>query len=316
VSPTPSSAAPSLHELMDRLDRQTAQIERLQGEVERLRSAAPTPSRRVEPSAPDADVSVVTRRGLLGKAGAAAGAATVAAAVVPSPADATVGFMRFGADNEAGLDATSLASNHPSTTLEVQNNSGSATSLRVFGLGAGSAIEGQIGGPGDRGNGVRGVTDGEGCGVLGVVESSFDLPPVGGTGVRGTTNGAGSGVVGEVTAAASHGFGVKGTTVGPAAAVYGKSSHAAGTAAVMGDSVAATKAVWGRNGGTNPAGVGVFGESQAGRGASFGGKLAQLRLRPSTATTHPTGGSPGDFFVDSTARLWFCKGGGVWKQLA
>jgi hypothetical protein len=98
--------------------------------------------------------------------------------------------------------------------------------------------------------------------------------------------------------------------------VVGQSTNPAGSAGVFGDSVGTTKAVWGRHNGTNAGGIAVFGESAAGRGASFGGKLAQLRLRPSTAATHPASGQVGDFFVDNAKRLWFCKGGTVWKQLA
>ena len=64
------------------------------------------------------------------------------------------------------------------------------------------------------------------------------------------------------------------------------------------------------------ASTGVVGASESGRGGSFSGKLAQLRLAPSSATSHPHSGQKGDFFVDSKTRLWFCKGGTTWKQLA
>jgi hypothetical protein len=62
--------------------------------------------------------------------------------------------------------------------------------------------------------------------------------------------------------------------------------------------------------------VGVRGSSPTGRGGRFTGKKAQIRLDPSTATTHPPRGAKGDLFVDSSGRLWFCKGGTTWKQLA
>ena len=62
--------------------------------------------------------------------------------------------------------------------------------------------------------------------------------------------------------------------------------------------------------------VGVRGESIGGRGGLFIGGPAQLRLVPSTATTHPNSGKPGDFFVDKHHRLWFCKGGTTWKEVA
>lgn len=62
--------------------------------------------------------------------------------------------------------------------------------------------------------------------------------------------------------------------------------------------------------------VGVRGSSGTGRGGLFRGKQAQLRLAPSTANTHPASGAAGDLFVDKSHRLWFCKGGTSWKQLA
>jgi hypothetical protein len=48
----------------------------------------------------------------------------------------------------------------------------------------------------------------------------------------------------------------------------------------------------------------------------FKGGKAQLRLVPSTATTHPASGTLGDLFLDKNTRLWFCKGGSTWKQIA
>ena len=65
-----------------------------------------------------------------------------------------------------------------------------------------------------------------------------------------------------------------------------------------------------------PSAVGVNGQSTTGRGAVFTGKLAQLRLSPASTASHPSSGSRGDFFVDKSGRLWFCKGGTQWKQLA
>jgi hypothetical protein len=62
--------------------------------------------------------------------------------------------------------------------------------------------------------------------------------------------------------------------------------------------------------------IGVSGQSTTGRGGVFKGKVAHLRLPPSNAATHPNAGQPGDLFVDSSYRLWFCKGGASWKQSA
>jgi hypothetical protein len=62
--------------------------------------------------------------------------------------------------------------------------------------------------------------------------------------------------------------------------------------------------------------VGVYGESDTGRGAYFYGPVAQVRLSPANQKHHPASGARGDLFVDSTGRLWFCKGGTTWHQLA
>jgi hypothetical protein len=63
-------------------------------------------------------------------------------------------------------------------------------------------------------------------------------------------------------------------------------------------------------------GPALYGGSINGRGGEFTGKPAQIKLNPSEAITHPATGQKGDFFVDHSGRLWFCKGGTNWKQLA
>ncbi len=62
--------------------------------------------------------------------------------------------------------------------------------------------------------------------------------------------------------------------------------------------------------------IGVRGTSPLGRGGVFRGGAAQVRLQPSTSTSHPASGQKGDLYVDSNARLWFCKGGTTWVRLA
>ena len=68
--------------------------------------------------------------------------------------------------------------------------------------------------------------------------------------------------------------------------------------------------------GYSTSGYGLRAESKNGRGAVLIGKKAQLRLSPSSATTHPTTGAKGDLFVDSAGRLWFCKGTTTWVRIA
>jgi len=62
--------------------------------------------------------------------------------------------------------------------------------------------------------------------------------------------------------------------------------------------------------------TGVYGAATNGRGGVFKGDKAQIRLVPSDDQTHPSSGVVGDLFLDANDRLWFCKGGTSWKQLA
>jgi hypothetical protein len=39
-------------------------------------------------------------------------------------------------------------------------------------------------------------------------------------------------------------------------------------------------------------------------------------LIPTTTATHPASGLAGDLYVDNAKRLWFCKGGNTWVQVA
>jgi hypothetical protein len=62
-------------------------------------------------------------------------------------------------------------------------------------------------------------------------------------------------------------------------------------------------------------GHGVEGISTTGRGVVASGNSAQLKLVPSTAKSHPVSGQAGDLFLDSSHRLWLCKGQKNWKLL-
>jgi hypothetical protein len=93
----------------------------------------------------------------------------------------------------------------------------------------------------------------------------------------------------------------------------------------------ANGAITGVNDGT---GTGVWGEARAagvglvgyggvkGRGAQLTSSVAPLRMVPAVASSHPSTGKAGDFFVDSSARLWYCQKASsgslaaTWKQLA
>jgi hypothetical protein len=116
-----------------------------------------------------------------------------------------------------------------------------------------------------------------------------------GAGTGGVNTGSGPGVYGQ----AATGAGVYGTShAGPGVFGYVSSSR---------------EAFYAVNSGAGPAISAVSGH---GRGGVFGGtSVAQIQLTPG-GSTHPASGSAGDFYVDHSARLWFCKGGKTWKQLA
>jgi hypothetical protein len=80
--------------------------------------------------------------------------------------------------------------------------------------------------------------------------------------------------------------------------------------------------VWGEQRNNTGPGIGVVGVGGTqGRGSQFTGGVAQTRLVPGTAATHPTTGKTGDLYVDSAVRLWFCtkasagSTAAVWKQI-
>jgi hypothetical protein len=69
--------------------------------------------------------------------------------------------------------------------------------------------------------------------------------------------------------------------------------------------------------GVAASGAGVSGTSDTGRGRLFqSGSKAQVRLIPSTAASHPASGQAGDLFLDTSRRLWLCKGASTWAHIA
>jgi hypothetical protein len=74
--------------------------------------------------------------------------------------------------------------------------------------------------------------------------------------------------------------------------------------------------------GSSGLGAGVLGSGGVGvvgfgaRGGEFHGNDAAITLHPTKHAGHPHNGFAGDLVVDKAHRLWFCKGGTLWKQLA
>ena len=191
------------------------------------------------------------------------------------------------------------------------------------------------------GDGITGVIDGSGVAVHGVsgngeaIRGEITNAGSGYYAIHGVTAGGGSAIFGQGNA----GPGVEGLS--DATGVWGRSGTGEGVlgtsqssdntkAAIHGQHQGAGRGVWGEItnlassasgvlGSTIGKGAGVEGASGKGRGGVFSGKVAQVRLKPSSAATHPTTGSAGDLFVDASNRLWFCTASGnpaTWTRLA
>ncbi len=211
--------------------------------------------------------------------GAVATAIGAGAAVLrPQTAGATTGAMQFGARNDAGNDSTALTSANDGQSLDISNTAG-APALSLRSAGAGLVATG-----GDAG--VLGRTLGTGAGVLGV-----------------SAAGTGPGVRGEV--------GVNTATV--AAIEAAQSGLGNGVEAHIDNATSDGSALHARTTGTGP---GIAASSAHGVGGRFSGATAPIQLLPSSARSHPTKGLAGQLFVDHSNRLWFCKGGTDWRQLA
>jgi hypothetical protein len=67
---------------------------------------------------------------------------------------------------------------------------------------------------------------------------------------------------------------------------------------------------------TDDASAGVRGTSPTGRGGIFKGPHSTAEADPCIRHHAPTSGDRGDLYVDTSGRLWFCKGSTTWVQLA
>jgi hypothetical protein len=248
----------------------------------------------------------VARRSLLAGGAAIAGIALLKA----EPAAASTGAMQYGLTNDSGADSTQLTSTTQTVgegslsvansgtsghaiVARVTNASNAGISVRASTAGTGHAVLGEATNGTSTNAAVAGTHAGDGCGGSFVQSNaSNDSAPA----VLGMTAGGAPGVSGF-----SYGTGI---------GVLGASST--GAAAVRGTNSSTGPAVYAVNTG---GGVGVRGESEDGRGGSFVGGEAQVRLLPASGD-HPAAGKGGDLFVDSSKRLWFCKGGTNWVKLA
>jgi hypothetical protein len=261
--------------------------------------------RRKHRSSPDVDAdSRPTRRAALGRLGGAAaaglGAVAVAEALRPQQAQASTGTMTYGLLNNAGDSATALESTATDWTFQGFNLASTLSSgLHAEGVNgfsvSGVGVEGAHGAATAPDTSLQPGVLGRSTdtpGVVGLSESSAGVwgESLSGPAVQGLSQFTG---VYGVSVSASGGSGFAG--------VVGDSDSHAG---VAGFSSSASRA------------AGEFTHILNGRGGLFSGNQAQIRLKPGTLSSHPHTGETGDLYVDSKHRLWFCKTGTSWKQLA
>jgi hypothetical protein len=279
---------------------------------------------------------LLSRRNLLRAAPVAAVGGAVAA-LAASPAAATTGQpLLLGQYNSAtGSDETHLETplfvdgefwfssvsttgfsvNQSAATVEIQHMAG-GTSLEVFG---GSSEEPHSG-P---------AIVASAAGNVAITASAVDTPVRFSTATDfGTAIAANSEAGSVITASSSSATGefdaVTIDYAGTSRALYAQSHNPANiNGTVTGVNEGHGIGVWGEQRNNTGPGIGVVGVGGSqGRGSQFTGGVAQTRLVPSTAGTHPTTGKTGDLFVDASVRLWFCtkassgSTAATWKQIA
>lgn len=108
------------------------------------------------------------------------------------------------------------------------------------------------------------------------------------------------------------------TNVGHGHAIGARTTNTGATAAtVSGINAGSGPGVWGTQAHAGSPEAGVVGQGGAsGRGGRFTGGAAAVQLQASARPNHPAAGRVGDLMVDARGRLWFCRGGAGWKQLA
>lgn len=315
-------------------DELQEQLNALQEEVQLLRSQVGS----TEPESEDRPRTLLSRRNLLRAAPIAALGGAVAA-MSATPADAATGQpLVLGQNNHA--DATTELNSALVLDGEVTvNNALNAVSLSMPGveiISGGSVILDGMANTTLRvyGGGTATPTSGEAIvasagGNVAITAVASDTPQRFanafnlGTAIVASSEG-GTTISAESTDTATTKDAVTIDYAGASRAFYAQSHNPTNiNGTVTGVNEGLGIGVWGEQRNDTGHGFGVVGVGgKLGRGAQFTGGVAAVRMVPSTASTHPSTGKAGDFFVDASARLWYCQkasAGSVaatWKQLA
>jgi hypothetical protein len=299
--------------LEERIEALVERVSALEMENHELRQ-------ELDGAAPPAAPKRLDRRGLLrfGGAAAALGAGSVLLRANPAAAATGDNFV-LGQANDADA-TTSLTQSASLTALLVTNSAGgeglhvhtsntlnNQPAIHAFDDGVGGAIFAEQNGPDPStapfaivatgaGGGISATSSGPGVGVFAEGDDAGDA-------VEAAVFGTGNGLLAHIENTANSRRAVYAYTRGSGQAVLANIINAASSSAALRAQTSGT-------------GIGVDGSSTKGVGGRFSGKTAQLQLVPSSSSSHPSKGSPGQFFVDHSHRLWFCRGGTSWKQLA
>jgi len=319
----------TLERLAQKLETQAQQLETLQHENAELRGEVTArrvsgthrdkvaemrgSGQGVEEPAPEAD-RVVSRRSLLGKAGAAAVAA-MAAGTLLYPREARANHFAPGLE----VDWVFAHSDERNAVTGVSGPGG------IYG------VYGRAERPGYYGVAGRNQTSEGGIGVDGLSPSGIGVKGRGNNGVHGEANSTGwagvygnnidlgYGVVGD--GSGSSNSGVLGRGTGGSAGVRGESAGtAANVAGIQGVNTGSGPGVMGEASSSGSAGV--YGRNPSGYGGRFEGQgKAHLQLIPRDNVGPPTTGGhgKGELAMDRNATLWVCVasgGPGTWRRFA
>jgi hypothetical protein len=255
----------------------------------------------------------------------AVGVVSGAVVLQPAKAGASTGYMVYGGNNDAGQAQTSLTTSEGSGSYTLSlNDSGQGGALlarSTSSLVDSNCADFEKTGPG---GGVTVYSEGDRAGlavtrnnsavagaaidatsdVSGPVYRATSQPQCGEPLFVGVHHGYGAGMQLTLESTTSTAHVIDATQGGKGAAiVVSITNTASGSTCVKATTAGTGQAVYG-DGGAH------------GRGATLVSNVAQLRLAPGTLASHPASGAPGDLYVDKTTRLWFCKGGSSWHQLA
>jgi hypothetical protein len=304
-----------------------ARIAALEARIEELEGR---PGTAASPDSGAVEDRPMSRRRLLGMAGAAAAAGLGGAIVASAPADATTGNMQFGAANDAGSADTSLTSTTSNATLTVTDATPDAVAVRAV-AGNGTGVKGTAA----NGAGVLGVSTSTGVGVRAGTADGYCLmiegPTSSGVPISMSPAGApgppstGAHTAGDIWMDSATALfqctsaGIPGTWAQIPQLGRDQAVAPTTTTRLAGSVGGGNPILWATNSasgngltGQSPSGIGVVGDTDSGVAVRGGVNTAStgvhLELFPTSQVGPPTAGAHtlGQFYVDQDGVLFQC----------